>query len=55
MHYRFEQHLILHVFDHLMRLYIELEFLTSHSVIYQTILYPLIKCQRIKLNGEALK
>lgn len=37
MHYRFEQHLILHVFDQLMRLYIELEFLTSHSVTNQTL------------------
>lgn len=55
MHYRFEQHLNLNVFDHLMRLYIELEFLTSHSVTYQTLLYSLTKCQRMKLNGEALK
>lgn len=54
MHYRFQQHLILHVFDQLMRLYIELEFLTSHSVTNQTLLYPLTKCQRMKLNGEAL-
>lgn len=56
MQYRFEQHLILHVFDQLMRLYnIELEFLTSHSVANQTLLYSLTKCQRMKLNGEALK
>lgn len=54
MHHRFQQHLILHVFDQLMRLYIELEFLTSHSVTNQTLLYPLTNCQRMKLNREAL-